>query len=218
MNKRFVYDFFGVVIFSVIVYFVVDYENIFKPLLLDCLNGGVADGDKCVCLPAFKGEQCEQNACLYGGYPVLGGGENGGSVLLHKRLEPRYHCECTGAFWGGDCSICKKIGYLPGTYVCDLNAPCQNDWYGQKCNVFCDRKKTCNGHGVCQEDGDCICDQGYWSPTSDTQCSTACAKGPNNEICSDHGECKNGECRCYAFGNRSASVAYVGKTCEKRVQ
>ena len=203
-----------VAILSLLIYLIVDFHNLYHPLLLDCLNGGIVVDNECQCLPAFKGDRCEDNGCEHGGFPEKGAGPD--AIFMNHNLEPKYHCECLYDFWGANCSICTRSFYNKNINpdFCDPNEPCLPNWYGDKCSVHCFAPKTCNGHGTCQSDGLCKCDQGWYTIVEDDACKHSCPRGSNNEICSDRGECIDGVCDCYSFGDREKTISYVGDTCD----
>ena len=101
--------------------------------------------------------------------------------------------------------LCKcDIEHLDDSSFCTV---CESNWYpldfGKPnfCNRYCVASGalptecdgsidcvSCNGHGTCTQEGDCLCTGGY---TGD-QCQIYCA-GENGQVCNGHGVCESNE-------------------------
>ncbi|XP_022293364.2 uncharacterized protein LOC111103984 [Crassostrea virginica] len=86
---------------------------------IDCLNGGTAMGDVCICPPYFTGENCEKAMCEEG---CLNGGE---CRQIDKNKPPQ--CICAANFTGTYCEkpVCGE-GCLNG-------GTCQSKFFGVVC-------------------------------------------------------------------------------------
>lgn len=38
---------------------------------------------------------------------------------------------------------------------------CAGSYFLSDCSVYCDKDATCNGHGDCDDDGNCVCSWAY---------------------------------------------------------
>lgn len=130
-------------------------------------------------------------------------------------------CDCTGNYFGDDCSITTCFGSLSNeTDVCSgrgLCFPqdtctCADGYEGDECQyVFCNNinatdPNVCNGRGTCEDNRLCNCDTGYsGSYCQFLTCNSVSSKDPS--VCSGHGECVDIDtCNC--------TEAYSGSDCD----
>ena len=137
--------------------------------------------------------------------------------------------------------ICNENFGIPGQHLCDCDGnvkdssyctECEDDWYpstitaGQPaCNVYCNAATTCNGNGECNDEGLCICNEGY----TGNECQIKCLI--NGVECSGHGKCITDEleflleheistntlykCRCDPQNEvQDQPAEYYGEFCE----
>eukprot|EP00663_Eupelagonemidae_sp_cell21sb_P007028 gene7028-4231_t len=90
-------------------------------------------------------------------------------------------CEChyntVDGFWGGpQCDMCHNND-THGKFA-SPETGCRNclpGMYGALCTVACDAESVCSGHGRCDADGACTCnndaDGGYWAGTACDRCA-----------------------------------------------
>ena len=140
-----------------------------KPPSSSCSGHGTLDSQgKCICLPEWIGNTCENKAC------------NGNGKIVNTQGE----CECKGNWTGKYCSIeiCENGGeYNSATKTCT----CASGWLGE----FCER--TC-GHGTIGPMDECVCEQGY----SGLSCLNKVCDFEPFLSCHSHGECSMGVCNC----------------------
>ena len=100
----------------------------------------------------------------------------GVSFLSYTPSQCTKDCEANG-----DCII-----YYDGPAECE----CYANYYSSDCSNYCSNA-TCSNNGVCDNEGSCICDEGYYSNTCDC----------NSEInCSGNGKCtSSGTCTCFEY-------------------
>ena len=127
-------------------------------------------------------------------------------------------CEtsCTPSTCNGH-GVCNHHYGVPDEYLCSCDiehlddesfcTECETDWYPldfgrtNYCNRFCIASGelpaecdgtidcvSCNGHGTCTDEGDCLCTDGY---TGD-ECQIYCT-ADNGLICGGHGTCESNE-------------------------
>ena len=113
--------------------------------------------------------------------------------------------------------VCNHNYGVPGELLCKCDIPhlddasfcteCEANWYpldfGRTsfCNRYCVASGalptecdgsidcvSCNGHGTCTDEGDCLCTGGY---TGD-QCQILCTSS-NGQVCGGHGTCESNE-------------------------
>lgn len=98
--------------------------------------------------------------------------------------------------------MCSGNGDCDSEKVCT----CVKNWYGSKCNVFCESSASCSTNGFCSTDGlSCDCKDGIVGPTC--ACNEHdCAAALETPLCSNNGDCVGGECRC--------DPGYYGCDCE----
>ena len=124
-------------------------------------------------------------------------------------------------------------GYMYGLGLCEenvncfgrceglYNCVCDDEYYGPGCMKYCDQDKTCNGNGVCAEDGSCVCFDEYYGEFCERRCdnhstcggrgycddegSCVCDEGLHGDhcdekcFCNGHGICaSNGSCVCHS--------------------
>uniref|UniRef100_A0A8D8UPU8 Integrin beta n=1 Tax=Cacopsylla melanoneura TaxID=428564 RepID=A0A8D8UPU8_9HEMI len=138
-------------------------------------------------------------------------------------------CECDQEKQGFDITGCKPDANstvecsgrgtcLCNQCVCDTRSDPNEKITGQHCecdNFSCDRHNglLCSGPGqgscVC---GKCVCAPGWTGPACDCKATNeACISPEGGEVCSGHGVCECGVCKC----QDDASGRYSGRYCEK---
>ena len=192
----------------------------------------VPGGDKaygrCLCMPGYLGEFCEEEKkcpqnCLGRGTCVAGhckcrygySGKTCEDVIMGVDMCPE-KCSGHGACLLDEC-FCEP-GYIGVS--CNTTVPCPSDCSGNgKCDrgrclcsvgfegEDCASKATCpndcNRHGVCSRGGTCLCEPGY--------AGEACEYSPGcgDKICENGGLCRDGMCLC--------PNGFSGETCSKLV-
>ncbi len=119
------------------------------------------------------GDYCGPSTCKNGGHCVTVSGE--------------WQCNCPQYYGGDYCEICD------GENVYGTPPNCK----------YCSRSETCNGHGACNNDGFCECDEGY-TGSDCSQCTPnyypdgdICRFCEASSVCNGHGTCNaNGNCLC----------------------
>ena len=137
-------------------------------------------------------------ACEPGYFPSIEIFEEHSSSLVSKGIHVECQVFCTGA-------TCNNIGAcnpdygIPGELLCscpdNVNdesfcTACDDNWYPatmqlpSACTKYCLAETSCNGNGVCNEDGNCVCNEGY----TGTECEINCQSEDGTE-CGGHGKC-----------------------------
>ncbi len=91
----------------------------------------------------------------------------------------------------GPMEQCNKI-CLPHGSIQDCN---QIDLsYDGICNA-------CNGHGRCDTDGECVCENGYFDNEEGIQCVESCTDENGEPICGKNAQCEiiNGRAQCFCL-------------------
>lgn len=65
------------------------------------------------------------------------------------------HCPGFNATSDLECSGNGNCNATDGICSCDAG------WFAEGCAKYCDNQETCSGRGVCNENGDCVCEKGY---------------------------------------------------------
>uniref|UniRef100_A0A3B3XRZ1 EGF-like domain-containing protein n=1 Tax=Poecilia mexicana TaxID=48701 RepID=A0A3B3XRZ1_9TELE len=134
----------------------------------------------CVCLPGWKGAECnvEEVDCAdpqCSGHGVCVRGE----------------CVCSAGWAGVSCDdplpACQEQCSGHGTYLPESDTcACQPNWTGPDCYTeLC--PVPCGSHGVCSE-GQCQCEEGW--------IGAACDQRACHPRCEEHGQCHDGTCIC----------------------
>ena len=93
-------------------------------------------------------------------------------ALCNKSIECNDHgncgddgkCLCHNGYYGKDCSsklISLRLKLILSVRIVKLDIDVI--FYFPLIKVLCDATTTCNGHGSCTNDGDCICDNGFYA-------------------------------------------------------
>ncbi len=58
---------------------------------------------------------------------------------------------------------------------------------------------ACNGHGTCDNEGECVCQNGYFDSEEGIQCIKSCKDEDGNPLCGKNADCKiiNGQPKCF---------------------
>ena len=75
----------------------------------------------------------------------------------------------------------------------------------------CDPQTTCNGHGSCDSNGNCVCATGF-TGTACSSCATNFFNYPNCKFCDAQTTC-NGHGSCDANGNCVCTTTFAGANC-----
>lgn len=165
---------------------------------LECQTGYY--GTSCARCPSSNDEPCSRRG-------VCMDGRSGNGT-----------CRCDLGYTGSTCNItCGVVGgRLCGRGECVANntclcesgftvangtcSVCIDGLFGHDCSMQC---PACV-HGVCNSDGLCNCDSGYWG----LLCDALCPRGGADNVCSGHGNCDplTGQCKCF----QSLSLGFYG--------
>ena len=188
-----------------------------------CDDGRQGSG-RCACSPLAHGEACA-GTCALGrnGAPCSGHGTCGaagvGAGACH--CAPRWAgavCDaCAPGFVGLGCDVrcpdCSGHGACTADPDGRVHCSCAVGWGGARCDVACPGAPAllCNGHGLCQANGTCVCtrsaEAGHWAGPdcltcaaghTGPSCRSACPSGADGRMCSGHGQCVAGQCVCSA--------------------
>lgn len=171
---------------------------------------GSAEGDMCVCLLGFSGEDCSQASqidhstcgykCSFDRGECLQTGEEG----IHRY----FGCDCLPEYFGTTCSrfLCEDSCNYNGECIDADVCHCYPGFMGEHCEVDC----GCGGHGRCDGGHGCICDDGYELDSATGQCVADCSWG-SGKLCGCDpgcvfGNCVSGACECWA--------GYSGEACD----
>ena len=208
---------------SVIVFIALGTEYIVSyvdDILVPCQHDSVLINGKCTCDNTggvFSGQYCEQCNCENAGICTMTSESNSGS---------RWGCRCpTHQKWVG--VLCDKC-YAGDHADTHCRGDCLNGYYGPQCNTLCvpDGSRTdlsdracqeiiagggtcnaCNGHGTCDPQGQCVCEDGYFTSRNGEQCGSSC---DDNGVPCVHGTCTQvaGTLQCLCEPN------FFGPSCE----
>jgi len=155
----------------------------------NCSGRGLCIASKCVCSPESFGDACESLRC-----PSDCGGH--GACFAGQ-------CSCeTG--WGGLSCLVQLEDSSSSHPALLLSQRSQTASNAASCSGLC-------GHGQCQADGQCLCNQGWSGEGCDVE---SCPGG-----CSGTGMCHNGQCRCQqGFGGPDCSVSLASVHAAMRAQ
>ena len=219
---------------------IAELNNILNP----CTHGGSFNGTACDCSNSqglFSGQYCEEHECK--NFGVL----TRYSTAIRDDVISLYGCRCTGRWAGLLCDKCyaenatdgcsgncdgTSFGavVVPGTRrqcdrVCLPNggvADCAGLDLGY--NGYC---TACNGHGICDNTGGCVCQNGWYDSEDGLQCVESCTNDDATSKCGKNAECRivNGKAKCFCragFWNEPAcdvvcpginSDTYEGEAC-----
>eukprot|EP00759_Apiculatamorpha_spiralis_P044134 PhF_6_TR41283/c0_g1_i2/m.62434 len=124
------------------------------------------------CLNSYFGTSCN----VYCGASTCGS---------HGRCNSEGKCTCdaspSSGYWSGDsCSLCSGMRTLESSCV-----RCRADTYGPDCSVLCVPSTTCNGHGLCNDDGTCACHNNSVLGRYDGSHCDVCQVGYEGKKCLD---------------------------------
>ena len=138
------------------------------------------------------------SACEPGYFPSIDIFKEHGASLVSKGIHVECQVFCTSATCNNIGSCNEDYG-IPGEVLCtcpgNINdasfcTECDDNWYPATiqlegaCTKYCVAETTCNGNGVCNEDGNCVCNEGY----TGTECEINCQSEDGTE-CGGHGKC-----------------------------
>ena len=191
-------------------FFVAKINTILSP----CVNDGVymQDSETCNCETTkgiWGGDTCNECMCDNSGLCVMGSS---------GAQDTRFECFCPShtKFVGILCDDCYTRSHASDPTQC--KGVCLDDYYGGKCNALCLPNATlnnaencvqikagggscsvCNGHGNCDNSGQCECEDGYFNGrgSASDQCGMTCDGG----CPSDRGTCQSigGSLQCICF-------------------
>ncbi|CUG50904.1 membrane-associated protein, putative, partial [Bodo saltans] len=137
---------------------------------------------------------------------------------------------CVTGYYGAACTT--ACPFCSATSTCDDGVDgtgacvCQYGWGGALCDVACPGGSAtpCSNHGVCISSTlACTCYNsdatGYWTGTTCSACSegwsgsacmTVCPRA-SNRVCSGHGTCVDGTCKCSQnYCDSACNVSFAG--------
>jgi len=200
--------------------FFVSYVN---DILIPCQHDSDWRDGQCVCdnsRGVFGGKYCDECQCKHLGI-----------CTITEITKSRWGCRCPShQKWVG--TLCDKCYAVENKNTSSCRGECmeveyQYKHYGPKCNKVCMPYvsssdphclevfsgggvcNACNNHGVCSENGECKCNDGFFTPPNGEQCSASCS-GANINCPEDRGYCDivGGELQCFC------KEGYYGKNCE----
>lgn len=83
----------------------------------------------------------------------------------------------------------------------DINKKCicKENWYNSTtCLTYCDEILTCSDHGECDDNGFCLCDNGYYGDNCNITCPGFIDNNSTIIECYGNGICNDGICECYS--------------------
>jgi hypothetical protein len=173
----------------------------------ECANGGLCStGGVCMCIDHYGGDMCEQCQA-----PYFNVAENCSVICVDRTVfnvtyngsdtvYPMNYCEHDG-LCNTTTGNCSCPAHASGAW-CET---CDNGYFGEKCDTFCDANTTCSALGACNN-GTGLCDcfkSGFGGNCTTCKenfypkgvCTTMCEQATT---CSYHGTCSDqGECECY---------------------
>uniref|UniRef100_A0A3B5M1J6 EGF-like domain-containing protein n=1 Tax=Xiphophorus couchianus TaxID=32473 RepID=A0A3B5M1J6_9TELE len=177
-----------------------------------CSGNGMYEKGRCVCLPGWKGAECnvEEGQCIdptcsnHGnciqGICICSPAYKGVNCEQVDCADPqcsghgvcvRGECVCSAGWAGVSCDdplpACQEQCSGHGTYLPESDTcACQPNWTGPDCYTeLC--PVPCGSHGVCSE-GQCQCEEGW--------IGAACDQRACHPRCEEHGQCHDGTCIC----------------------
>ncbi|KAJ1466995.1 hypothetical protein T484DRAFT_1662023, partial [Baffinella frigidus] len=171
-----------------------------------CASG--QGGDACESTCTIHGTCSGHGLCLGGGGCACAAGWSGDncSTFGEPSVDPELNCSVQGVCGdsgrgvcevgaaddsGGDSSWCACGDGFAGR-AC---GSCDEDKYGDSCQLECTVDVTCSGHGLCIEDGRCLCAIGWAGPSCAIPDEGGCL---SNDDCGGpgRGQCMDSECVC----------------------
>lgn len=169
-----------------------------------CYHGGKkTDECRCECKAPWLGRNCSicPLECKNGGL-----------------LKDDCSCSCKPEWTGNDCSKCNDEVLCKSHGRCSVNeqsnftsssgptfsCTCNANYFGEKCETYCNPSMTCRGKGICSEDGkSCECEAGKVGK----DCSCNATNCTSSTACSGNGKCLNSMCFCtYGFLGCDCSI------------
>jgi len=197
--------------------FFVSYVN---NILIPCQHDTVWLDGRCTCENTggvFGGVYCDECQCDHLGIC---------SIIQNRNSSSRWGCRCPShQKWVGTlCDDCYASEKTEET----CRGKCIDDHFGPKCNTVClpyvsssnsrcqevssggGSCNACNGHGSCNERGECECDDGYFTSLGGEQCSLSC-KDIGLSCPEEGGTCRSigGKMQCVCKPN------YFGRNCDQ---
>merc|ERR1712066_1165933 len=152
--------------------------------------GAAPTAATCDCVANLYGANCDFECTDGQGVYVAAGAADAADAQ---------YCNCNADFAGETCNVDCAAGAreawtpaVPGAAPTAAACPCTTaNFFGDACDIECVAATTCNGNGVCGDDGACDCNQGFLG----ADCSGGQCQG-NSDCAGDNQACVSGSCVC----------------------
>ena len=171
-------------------------------------HGRCGEDGSCSCDVGFVGDACDRAQQPSGACPF--------SCSGHGRCGPDGKCGCFPGFKGDACNRIASTPSAPAATSFTITTSTAMATAAAKITASAVTflpvaacPAGCSGHGWCQADGRCRCDEGFGGPACSALIPGAGGACPAN--CSGHGTCEHGQCSC----KPQLHFAWGGMSCER---
>lgn len=187
----------------------------------------VGDNATCQCEEGWEWSTCLCNEDITCASNGLCKADESGCSCVSGYTEASDCRECAEGFVkdaSGLCTPCSCSGHGACAVfddgvqcVCDDGwsgescGACNDGYYGENCDIQCNSAK-CNNRGSCNQNGECVCVDGFDHDTDCRDCSSAFYPKRGADKCSQECSC-NGHGTCDAFGNCNCEEPFTGRAC-----